>query len=83
MGMPHAQDGVAGDGAEEPGVRFLTREDLPALVQVWTASGLTIRPVGRERPDRLAATSVLPSAEGVLLFTQAGVRAHPLPAQVD
>ncbi len=31
------------------------------------------------RPDRLAATSVLPSADGLLLFTPAGVRAYPLP----
>lgn len=56
MDTRHASpEGPAGAGAREPLVRFLTREDLPALVQVWTASGLTIRPAGRERPDRLAA----------------------------
>ena len=36
-------------------IRFLGREDMPELLTVWKASGLHIRPAGRERPDRLAA----------------------------
>jgi len=67
------------DAAELPDGR-LVLVGLGGAVAVGNpASGFT----ANIRPDRLAATSVLPSAEGVLLFTQAGVRAHPLPARVD
>ena len=36
-------------------IRFLSKSDLPGLLQLWHSAGLRIRPQGRERPDRLAA----------------------------
>jgi len=67
------------DAAELPDGRLVLVGLGGAVAVGDPASGFT----ANIRPDRLAATSVLPSAEGVLLFTQAGVRAHPLPARVD
>lgn len=36
-------------------IRFLTKGDLPDLLELWQSAGLKIRPRGREHPDRLAA----------------------------
>lgn len=36
-------------------IRPLQLAELPALVDLWRAAGLKIRPAGREHPDRLAA----------------------------
>jgi ribosomal protein S18 acetylase RimI-like enzyme len=36
-------------------VRFLKRQDIPSLLELWRAANLTIRPAGREHPDRLAS----------------------------
>ena len=36
-------------------IRFLTKDDLSSLLELWQSAGLKIRPRGREHPDRLAA----------------------------
>ena len=36
-------------------IRFLTRDDIPDLLALWSAAKLSIRPSGRDHADRLAA----------------------------
>jgi hypothetical protein len=60
-----------------------TDQSLPADVELADGRLALVGPVSgftaTIRLDRLAATSLLPSDKSLLLFTQAGVRAHPLP----
>lgn len=51
-------------------VRDFVIEDYPAVQRLWTGAGLQFRPLGRDRPDRVAAEVAKETA--VFLVAEAG-----------
>jgi N-acetylglutamate synthase len=49
-------------GASEIMIRDFRIEDYPVVQRLWTEAGLAFRPLGRDRPDRVAAEHVRETA---------------------